>query len=232
MRPGDRGDGLDWATLFAAQAHETKNQLFLLLGGMERIIGEPWLETQPETRHTLASLHQGGTLMAQRLGRLLSLYRIAQGHYQPDIGYHDGAELLEEVVVEARPFLAGSDIHIDADAPSGLYGFFDRELVRGAVLNGLHNALRHGRSAVRLSASREDDYLCFRVEDDGPGFDDDILQGGPEDKATSQGEGGTGLGLRFSATVAALHRKGGRSGSLKLDNGGTLGGAVFSLCLP
>jgi hypothetical protein len=44
--------------------------------------------------------------------------------------------------------------------------------------------------------------------------------------------GGTGLGLYFSATAAALHSKQGRTGLVRLQNGGALNGASFALYLP
>ena len=42
----------------------------------------------------------------------------------------------------------------------------------------------------------------------------------------------SGLGLYFSSEVAKMHKHRQRSGSIALENGGTLGGGCFILRLP
>jgi hypothetical protein len=42
----------------------------------------------------------------------------------------------------------------------------------------------------------------------------------------------SGLGLYFSSEVAKMHKHRQRSGSIALENGGTLGGGCFVLRLP
>jgi K+-sensing histidine kinase KdpD len=44
--------------------------------------------------------------------------------------------------------------------------------------------------------------------------------------------GSAGLGLYFSQVVAELHRHHERTGRIRLENGGKLGGACFVLQLP
>jgi len=59
-----------------------------------------------------------------------------------------------------------------------------------------------------------------------------VLKTGMAQAKWNMGGGGTGLGLHFSATAAALHRNQGNSGFIRLSNEGALRGAVFSLYLP
>ena len=75
----------------------------------------------------------------------------------------------------------------------------------------------HARSKMLLHAWNDDTCLHFRVEDDGSGF---------ADLATR------GTGLLVAERIARLHQRQGKHGSLTLSNNGTLGGAVFELCLP
>jgi two-component system, OmpR family, sensor histidine kinase SenX3 len=44
--------------------------------------------------------------------------------------------------------------------------------------------------------------------------------------------GNTGLGLYFARQVAAMHREGEQHGEVRLQNGGTYGGACFAVRLP
>jgi signal transduction histidine kinase len=224
---------LDFASLFASRIHEVKNQLFLLLSTVEAVGQEAWVKEHPSARDALSRLDQGGARIGQQLARLLGLYRIAQGHYQLDIAYHEAAEMLQDVVLEVRPLLGErQEANLVAEGGEALYGFFDREIVRGILLNAVHNALRFCSGKIRISASCEDDYLCFRVEDDGPGYQAETLAAESVQTKLDLQKGETGLGLYFSATAAALHRNHGKNGFIRLSNGGLLGGAVFSLFLP
>ena len=230
---GDKVPGaLDFATLFAANTHEIKNQLFLLLNAVEQASREHWASEYPSARIALDGLKHGGAQISQRLTRLLSLYRISQGHYQLDIAYHGAAELLEEVLLEIQPLLGARAVEMTVARTDEVYGFFDREMVRGILLNAVHNALNVAVRKISLSAAMEGGYLCIRVADDGPGFPPQVLETGMAQAKWNMGGGGTGLGLHFSATAAALHRNQGNSGFIRLSNEGALRGAVFSLYLP
>lgn len=223
---------LDFAALFAANTHEIKNQLFLLLSAVEEVSREDWANEHPTARIALQGLQQGGSQISRRLTRLLSLYRITQGHYQLDIAYHGVAELLQEVLLDIKPLLGGRAVEMAVECADDVYGFFDREMVRGIVLNAVHNALQVALSKISLSAALEDSYLCIQVADDGPGFPARVLETGAAQAKWNVSGSGTGLGLHFSATAAALHRSQGKIGFIRLSNGGLLKGAVFTLCLP
>lgn len=224
---------LDFASLFASNIHEIKNQLFLLQSAVADVSKEDWVREHASAQAALSRLDQGGARIGQQLARLLGLYRIAQGHYQLDIAYHEAAELLQEVVLEVGPLLGEQRAAgLIVEGGEALYGFFDREIVRGILLNAVHNALRFSAGKVLVTAAKEDDYLCFQVEDDGPGFPPGMLAAGAAQAKLDLQGGGTGLGLYFSATTAALHHSQGKKGFVKLRNGGALGGAVFALYLP
>jgi len=71
------------------------------------------------------------------------------------------------------------------------------------------------------------------VEDDGPGFPPSFLAvSNPTQTGIDFTTGSTGLGLYFARTVAEMHKSRGRTGSLRLENGGAMGGGCFILQLP
>lgn len=226
---------LDFATVFASGAHEIKNEMFLLLSALDEISREPWAQASPAAQ-ALGRVKAGGAHISRRLTHLLALYRMGTGSYDPDIGYNSLAELLEEIVIEIRSGLGASAVALNIDAPDDLYAFFDHEIVRGILLNALHNALRVGARQISLIAARETmaegDFICFRIEDDGPGFPAEMLKREAEAPEMNLSKGSTGLGLLFSRKAAGLHNSQGRRGFLQLQNGSSLGGAVFMLCLP
>jgi len=68
---------------------------------------------------------------------------------------------------------------------------------------------------------------------DGKGYPDSMQHTGTLNfKSLDFKSGSTSLGLFFASSVARLHSEGKRSGSIKLHNGGSLGGGVFEIWLP
>jgi two-component system sensor histidine kinase TctE len=104
-------------------------------------------------------------------------------------------------------------------------------LLREALLNLLHNAIRYApeRGHVSLSLHCRDDRAVFSVMDDGPGVPPEQLSqlGGRFFRASNSASGGSGLGLAIARAVAERH-----GGELELSN--LIDGAGFcaSLVLP
>lgn len=194
----------------AAHIHDVKNQLFALSARAE---------AQGDGEMVLG-LHKAATTLTQ----LLTLYKRERGEHRLDIRDGSPADLIEELAAGARPF---TPLTIETDtgqAPP--FWFYDEALVRLALHDALHNAIRHARSRVCLTAREVVDRLIFEVRDDGPGYPQAILEGSPA------GPGhivGTGLGLALARDIAAAHEHDGRRGELRLAN---QGGAVFALSLP
>lgn len=225
---------IDFAALFAAQIHDLKNLLFLLLNSLDEALNNcrTCSGADDEGPPNLALLKYNGQLINDKLIQMLSLFRFAQGPYAIDIAYRPVEELIEEIVAEARPLLGARSIAIGSDVEAGLCGFFDRDLAAGVLNNAIHNALQCAKSEIRLSASAENGFLAIRVEDDGDGFPQEILDNGGSMKSLDLSDGKTGLGLYFSSVCARLHSDKGQDGRIALSNGGSLGGAVFTLLLP
>ena len=238
MTPADQrqhvvqNDSVDFTTLFVAQIHDLKNLLFLLLGNLDETLDDHAsnLKTDGNAHARLARLKYNGQLINDKLLQMLSLYRFAHGPYPLDIAWRPVSELIEEIVAEARPLLGA--ITISSAVEPGLCWFFDRDLAAGVINNAIHNALNCAKSAIRLSASAENNFLVIRVEDDGDGFPQDILENGGSTKSLDISGGKTGLGLYFSSVCARLHNNRGQTGRIELSNGGNLGGAVLCLFLP
>jgi two-component system OmpR family sensor kinase len=84
----------------------------------------------------------------------------------------------------------------------------DTRRVEQALGNLVENALNHGTTPVRISASLRGEQLELHVRDSGPGFPPDFLGRAFERFARAdggRGSGGTGLGLAIVAAVAASH---------------------------
>ncbi|WP_394730430.1 sensor histidine kinase [Altererythrobacter sp. GH1-8] len=102
--------------------------------------------------------------------------------------------------------------------------------LRRALRNLIGNAVRYGGSA-QVSVAEEDGKAVFRIEDDGPGIDEERIEGllkpfARGETSRNRATGGAGLGLTLARAVAELH-----GGTLTLANRET-GGLSAELRLP
>lgn len=138
------------------------------------------------------------------------------------------ADLLDELAAEYRDLYPGRQIQTDSSASPALW-YYDVSLLRMALSNAVHNALRHCRTEVRLAARVDGQQLVLEVRDDGAGFPPALLAGDAGLTAVGSSVGSTGLGLLISRRIAEAHRLKGVAGRLALANAD---GAVLQIILP
>lgn len=200
--------------LYAAVVHDVKNQLAelaLRLGKRGDACEEMGIAMNA----------------ARRLSEMLLLHREAENLLWANPDSVNPADFIAILAAEYRELFPALSIHVDVGrAPD--CAFFDDALVRMALGNALHNACRHARADVRLSAFEHDGMMVFEVSDDGPGYSDSVLRSGGESPAAASGSG-TGLGLYLARKIAELHSLRDRHGHVELANSG---GARFRMLLP
>lgn len=196
--------------ILASGIHDTKNQLF----SAESLIAES------EARHQidLSEIRYAIESAAGRLSRTLAAYQLMRDGAQLAVVPSIVADLCEEVALAQKHHLAKAGIALTIACRMPDDWPLDRDLVTDMLNNAIQNAGRFARREIRLSAFEENGELILRVEDDGPGF--------------STLPPASGTGLVVAEKLAALHTRQQRQGSLRLSNGGSLGGACFELRLP
>jgi two-component system C4-dicarboxylate transport sensor histidine kinase DctB len=148
----------------------------------------------------------------------------------------DLAGLIEGVRLLMEHDLVAAGIRLEIDVPGDLSVHCDAiqieqvltNLIRNAadVLRGIGTAGETANGVVTVRGSRKDSGIALRVEDNGPGFPEDVATRPLETFYTSKGsEHGTGLGLSICHMIAREH-----AGSLHLGNHGH--GAYVELLLP
>jgi signal transduction histidine kinase len=100
-----------------------------------------------------------------------------------------------------------------------------------ALTNLVDNATRHARTTVRVTVSREGDFVRTVVDDDGPGVAaadrERIFERFTRlDSSRARRQGGAGLGLAVVRSIAARH------GGYVWADVSPLGGARFTLDIP
>lgn len=235
---GEDGSKLDISTFLLSSIHDMKNSMGVMVAYLQDALAEradgsgaatPDIGPRQKTAQALYEAQR----VSDHLVQLLALYKIDQAFYPFDPQDHALADLAREALARVADLAEVKGIVLDCDCSDDDYGWFDYELVFGVLVQALHNALRYGRSRVRLGIQADAAGVRIRVEDDGPGFPDFLLaQGNALERGISFETGSTGLGLYFAGVVAGMHQAAGRSGRLRLGNGGTLGGGCFMLELP
>lgn len=147
-------------------------------------------------------------------------------------------DLIAEVAAVNTQLFRSKTITIDTAAAPVLW-YYDVSLMRLAIANVVHNALKHCSQGVVLRAYQASDCLVFEIRDDGVGFNSSTLNTNWSEltntAATAQHSGiyNTGLGLMLAHRIVAAHtlEKDGtkRSGVVTLSNEN---GAVVRIALP
>ncbi len=225
------GQKLDFATVIASSVHDMKNSLTLLLGSLDDAVREQDIEDSPLHGKLLQAQHEGNRLN-RNLIQLLALYRLEQSRLFVNITENEVADILEDVAQESEQLLSANNIKLEIDCDENLVGFFDRDLVSEIISTIINNSYRYTLNVIRLVGESQDGYLSIRVEDNGPGYPEEMLRSGKHTSPIDFHTGNTGLGLYFADQVAKMHRNGERAGYTQTDNRGINNGGRFSLYLP
>jgi nitrogen fixation/metabolism regulation signal transduction histidine kinase len=151
-----------------------------------------------------------------------------------DLAMLDLNALIGEVAELYRTHGVNPRLRIDLDLDPQMVGVLaDRGRIRQLLHNLLKNAVealeaqRHGaiRVVTRSSRRGDDEFIELRVEDDGPGFQRDMLGRVFDPYVTSKTKG-TGLGLAIVRKIVEEH-----GGHIEADNGAG-GGACIRIELP
>jgi len=221
----------------ASTVHDMKNSISVLSGTLENLLAVPASAPSAEYGQMAQMLYQTKRLN-DNLIQLLALYKdVGKPGYPFDPMPRSVRELVEQATGQVRILLQSRGIALDLDfAPDAIWTL-DEDLIIGVLVHAINNAIRYTRDRIRLSVKIDGDYLELRVEDNGDGFPQAMLEAGISAMAVQRTSvnfisNSSGLGLYFSSEVAKMHKHRQRSGSIALENGGTLGGGCFVLRLP
>ena len=215
----------------ALTIHDVKNSLALFLDRVEalqardEIAGKKYADFKYEIKR-----------INNNLIRLLALYKVGAENFALQNDFHYIDDFLAEIGAEYAAVLQDKGIELIIECPDGLNASLDKGLVHGVLDNALNNAARYTQSKIALKAVQKDGFLILSVQDDGPGYPEQMLVENQQQGSCSTdidvSNGSTGLGIFFSQIVAGLHQANGEMGFTRMTNQGDLGGSYFSIHLP
>lgn len=216
-------------TLFAASIHEIKNRFGLLLAQLEGLLGE--LNTTPDQQNTVAHVRHDAQFIGSELVRVLSVFKSASGQMHASVDQQFPEDFLEEVVARHATTTHATGCAIRYECDSDLTAFFDAGIVTVVMDTCIYNAVKAGAKQIVLRAGQTEGFLALYVDDNGPGFPDEMLSEAISPGKIKASEGSTGLGLYFANELLASHQDGDRQGGIRLDKSPD-GGARVTLLLP
>jgi K+-sensing histidine kinase KdpD len=228
----NKESSIDFATVLGSAVHDMKNSLCLLIQSIENL-GHTLQDEEGQSAEHLASAHYEASRLNTGLVQLLSLYRAGLDSLPLNVDEHYIEDVVEELQASNSNYIAHKKMILKVDQQADIVWYLDSDLVSILLNDILINAMRYSDEKILLTVFTEDDYLVFRVEDDGPGYPQSMLD---VNSVTMQNydisQGRTGLGLFFARLIAQAHTSGERKGSISMANGGVLNGSVFTLKLP
>lgn len=116
-------------------------------------------------------------------------------------------ELLRVMVDLYEPSMSEKGLHVQVLSDGPLRISADAALLHRMIANLLDNELKHlpADCKLKITLRREDEAAQIVLEDNGPGFDQDVLLHLFERRVRGKGSNGHGLGLAFVDAVARAH---------------------------
>lgn len=226
-------EDIDFSDFIASSIHDMKNSLNIQIGFLEKLMAECRDKVDGAMLGQLGHTIYEANRMNVNLIQILSLYKLGKSIYPIDIAEQSVKEVIEEVVLQNQSIMGYKGINVSVDCDEDCYWYFDRDLITGVLVNALNNAYNYTTDKIRVVARIRDGMLEMRVEDNGKGYPERLLQQNvAANKGISFSSGSTGLGFYFSSRVAAMHKNAGKQGGLAIENGGAFGGGCFVLTLP
>ncbi|MDO6680856.1 MULTISPECIES: sensor histidine kinase KdpD [unclassified Oceanobacter] len=208
--------------MIGAVIHDLKNQLQTLLACEQEA-----LTHIPERYHAyLKPILQNTSRLQNDAIQMMTLFRMEKERDFPldDAWPHD--TVLDAIDSTQLQF---PNIRFENNIDEAIQGFYSEDLVHMALVTLITNSAQAGATRIRLSAAIEsgNNTLVFRVEDNGHGFDQSILNG---ERITTK-NGGSGLGLYLIGEIARHHKQGEQQGRVSCGNL-PKGGAEVCIVLP
>lgn len=203
------------ARFIGVMSHEVRNAAQALVASVD-LLGQSHLDQGQ--RQLVDAARAAGVGLRQLLGHALDYSRMAAGHFQPVLDWHDVADLAQECIAALHPAAHAKGLVLCLHAPPAPLPRLrtDAAALRQILNNLLGNALKFTASGridvtVSLHPQAHGEQLCLTVSDTGIGIPLERQAGvfkpfAQAHDTQSQVLGGAGLGLSICHDlVQALH---------------------------
>jgi len=217
--------------LFANISHELRTPLTLILGPLEKMLGNTHFPE--EFRRDLSTVQRSARLLFRHVTDLLDVAKLEAGRMTLHYAQVDLVPLTKVLASLFESHAMDTRLTFTVSLPQELPAQVDVEKLQRVLVNLLSNAFKFAPpdGAVELSLSREDECAVFKVRDNGPGVPEGMRSAVFErfrqvEGSATRTHGGTGLGLAIVKEFAELHK-----GTVQVSGAGDKG-ALFTVRIP
>ena len=222
---------MNFSDVLASSVHDIKNALSMVTNTLDELVCDP--STGLADNPKVARLEMETQRVNNNLIQLLVLYKSENKQLSINIDEHNVDDFISDVVVEFERLANAQGITLESECDPFLSAYFDEDLMRGVLSNAISNAQRYTKDKILISADEVDGHIVLRVEDNGSGYPESMLEiQAATPNPNNFGDGHTQLGLYFSNLVASLHKNNDKQGFIRLENRVNLDGGCLSVWIP
>jgi signal transduction histidine kinase len=212
-------------TITGALAHDLRSPLTAIRGKLEMFLSDT---NNEELTEPIVSAIEELDQLTDFLNKSLDVAEARADALRLTRTDIDLSRLLETMVDLYEPSMAEKGLRIQLSDEKGIVVTGDEGLIHRMIANLLDNELKHlgPASNVDISLHCNDDMASLVFEDNGSGFDSEVLEHLFIRRVKGRASTGHGLGLAFVDAVARAH-----SGTVEVGNRG-IGGARITVSLP
>lgn len=220
------------STLLRSISHDIRTPLTGILGASSLIIDSLESLDEKSLKCLAADINEEAARLITSVQNILDMTRISEGHLVVKKEYEAVEDLINQAVTQVAWFSSQCQlkVHIPEDI---LLVESDGRLIVQLLVNLLDNAYKHSgnEAVISLRVFRDNQFVVFEVEDNGPGIDETIKNTLFESfvtmprNVTDSGRG-VGLGLAICKAITEAH-----DGKISVYNKPE-GGAIFRVELP
>jgi signal transduction histidine kinase len=204
-------------TITDSLAHDLRSPLTAIRGKLEMSLSAA---SQDDNSEAVVSVIEELDRLTDFLNKSLDVAEAKADALRLSRSEVDMDELLRIMIDLYEPSMSEKGLRIRLESNGPLKIEADAALIHRMIANLFDNELKHLPAArtVHLRLKAEGDNVSLTLEDDGPGFDSEVLPHLFERRVKGRESNGHGLGLAFVDAVARAH--GGTVTALNREQGG------------
>jgi signal transduction histidine kinase len=213
-------------TITDSLAHDLRSPLTAIRGKLEMSLSEGSESTQGEPM--VVSAIDELDRLTEFLNTSLDVAEARADALRLTRSEIDLDELMRVMMDLYEPCMSERGLRMQLRSGGAVKVFADAALIHRVIANLLDNELKHlpAASTILIYVQRDKEIATLTLEDDGPGFADEVGHAMFEQRVKGKGSIGHGLGLAFVEAVARAH-----GGTVSATNRAE-GGARLVVTLP
>jgi len=212
------------ADFYANVSHEVRTPLAIIFSAVDRFQKS---SSSPETDSVVSTIRRHTSSLSRYVDGLIT---VSQLESSSDMRWHavDAKAFLEQMIKDFQPMARNRRIVFQHSEEGAIYVRTQPGALNTVFSNLVVNAIKHAGEdgLIRLSATVDDSFAVFAIEDTGPGVDPAIRDEVFDRGALYSKVSGYGIGLHLVRQAAVA-----LGGKVVVEDS-DLGGACFRLWLP